>query len=363
MKCLIFAEFSSTGGTRSFLKDLLSIHEKHDISTEVVFPTSASDNDIIHYIESRNFSYTIVPDRKPIFKKSYFSLVYELYYYFRIISKAQPDLIIVSSATPGENIFCFLSRVPSIYILHTPANKPTLKNALMLKIPSIFSGPTKRMYAVSAHVKQSVLKFWDIPSQFVSVIYNSYRLNPSLVNKAVEPKIVLTLGHVTYYKNPLLWLKIAKEVTRVRQDVEFLWLGEGDMLAHLQDLTKNIKNINFIGHKENIEDYYQKAYLYLQPSLKESLGIAVLDAMSIGIPAIVSKVGGLPETTVHNLSGFICMSNEPREYANCILKLIADEHLRSKMGTNSKRRAETLFSPQMQETKIIELYSSLSGTL
>jgi glycosyltransferase involved in cell wall biosynthesis len=232
----------------------------------------------------------------------------------------------------------------------------------MLKIPSMFSSPTKHLYAVSAYVKQSVLKYWDIPTQFVSVIYNSYRLDLNVVNKPVEPKIVLTLGHVTEYKNPLLWLEIAKEVTRVRQDVEFLWLGEGNMLAQLQDLTKNIRNINFVGHKDNIEDYYQKAYLYLQPSLKESLGISVLDAMSIGIPAIVSNVEGLPETTIHDLSGFICMSNEPEEYVDCILKLISDEGLRSEMGTNSKKRAETHFSPQKQEKNIIELYRSLTGT-
>jgi glycosyltransferase involved in cell wall biosynthesis len=361
---MIFAEFSSTGGTRSFLKDLIFLHEKHNISTEIVFPKSASDNDIVHYIESRNFSYTLVPDRKAIFKKSYFSLVYELYYYYRIISKVQPDLIIVSTSTPGENIFCFLSRIPSIYILHTPANKSTLKNAFMFKIPSIFCSQTKRIYAVSDYVKQSILKFWNIPSQYVSVIYNSYRLDPTiLVNKPVEPKIVLTLGHVTEYKNPLLWLKIAKEVTSVKKDVEFLWLGEGDMLDQLQGLTKNLRNINFVGHKDNIRDYYQKAYLYLQPSLKESLGISVLDAMSIGIPAIVSNVEGLPETTEHGVSGYICDSNESAKFTMYLISLLSDDKLRDRMSLESKKRAYLLFNPNLQWKKISHLYYSITRNL
>lgn len=363
MKCLIFAEFSSTGGTRSFLKDLLSIHLKHNISTEVIFPKSASDCEIIHYIESRNFSYTIVPDRKPIFKKSYFSILYELYYYRKIITKTQPDLIVVSTATPGENFFCFLSKIPSIYILHTPVNPITSKNKLMLKIPSLFSGTKNRIYTVSEFVKKSVLKHWNVQSQYVNVIYNSYRLYNSPVNRPLKPKVVLTLGHVTDYKNPTLWLEIAQQITSTIKDVQFVWLGDGDLLHHFQELTKYYDQIRFEGHKNNIEDYYQIAFVYLQPSFKESLGISVLDAMSSGVPTIVSSAEGLPETTEHGVSGFICETNEISEYVKYIRLLLNDDDLRKKMGENGKKRADIFFSPQIQEIKIIDLYHSVTGSV
>lgn len=363
MKCVVFAEFSTTGGTRSFLKDLLTIHEKHNISTEVVFPKSASDNDIINYIESKNFSYITVPDRKPIFKKSYFSLIYELYYYYSIIAKVQPDLIVVSTATPGENIFCFLSDVPSVYILHTPVNPTTFINSIMLKIPTLYSGARRQIYAVSEFVKQSVVKHWNIKDQDVNVIYNSYRLNNSMVNSPAKPKVVLTLGHVIGYKNPSLWLEIAQGVTEAVEDVEFLWLGDGDMLCHFQEITKDSERINFVGHKNNVGAYYQTAYLYLQPSLKESLGISVLDAMSLGIPTIVSRAEGLPETTEHGVSGYICETNEITEYIEYIRTLLQDDDLRKRMGANAKKRTGFSFSPQVQEEKIIDLYRSVTGAV
>jgi glycosyltransferase involved in cell wall biosynthesis len=360
MKCLIFAEFSSTGGTRSFLKDLLSIHLKQSITTEVIFSSSASDCDIVQYIENMGFSHTIVPDRKSIFKKNYFSLIYELYYYPKIIIKVKPDFIVVSTGTPGENILFFLFNIPFVYILHTPVNSVAWRNRLMGKIPSLFSGNRKRIYAVSEFVNQSVLKNWKVKNIYVNVIYNSYRLNNNLINIPVKPKLVLTLGHVTDYKNPLLWLKIAKEITSVRQDVEFLWLGEGNMLAQLQDLTKYTDRIRFEGHKSNIQDFYQSAFIYLQPSLKESLGISVLDAMSAGIPTIVSNAEGLPETTEHGVSGYICVTNESSEYVKYIHLLLNDDELRKKLGDNGKKRANLFFSPKIQEVKIIDLYYSVA---
>ena len=359
MKCLIFAEFSKTGGTRSFLIDLLAIHYSHHISTEVVFPFS--DPEICSYIESLNFSYTIVPERKPIFKKSYFSLLYEFYYYSKIISKAQPDLIVVSSATPGENIFCFLSKIPSIYILHTPVQQTTTKNRLMLQIPALFSGAKKRIYTVSDFVKKSVLQNWQVKEEDVAVIYNSYRLDTSLTNSPVSNRVVLTLGHVIDYKNPLLWLKIAHQVNDAIPDVEFIWLGDGNMLSYMQELTKDAERINFVGHKSNIEAYYQKAYLYLQPSLKESLGISVLDAMSMGIPTIVSNVEGLPETTKHMITGFICVENNANEYVEYITTLLNDEKLRNTMGAEAQRRACDVFSPKIQEKAILSLYSCITS--
>lgn len=361
MKCLIFAEFSSSGGTRSFLKDLLAIHHNHNISTEVVFPSFISDPEIIHFIESKNFSYTTVPDRKAIFRKSYFSLIYEFYYYYRIINRFKPDLVVVSTATPGENISCFISKIPSIYILHTPANPTTLINRLMLKIPAQFSGARKKIYAVSEFVKQSVLTNWKVQSQHLQVIYNSYRLNNSLINGTGKLKFILTLGHVVSYKNPFLWFEIAKQVTKLNKNVEFLWLGDGELLPFFQEKTASFERINFVGHKNHVEEYYEKAYIYLQPSIKESLGISVLDAMIAGIPTIVSDAEGLPETTDHNISGFICYKNTTEEYVSYIQLLLNNDGCHAEMSRNAKKQAELIFSPRIQQEKILELYKLVTN--
>ena len=231
----------------------------------------------------------------------------------------------------------------------------------MLQIPALFSGAKKRIYTVSDFVKKSVLQNWQVKEEDVAVIYNSYRLDTSLTNSPVSNRVVLTLGHVIDYKNPLLWLKIAHQVTDAIPDVEFIWLGDGNMLSYMQELTKDAERINFVGHKSNIEAYYQKAYLYLQPSLKESLGISVLDAMSMGIPTIVSNVEGLPETTKHMITGFICVENNANEYVEYITTLLNDEKLRNTMGAEAQRRACDVFSPKIQEKAILSLYSCITS--
>jgi glycosyltransferase involved in cell wall biosynthesis len=355
MKCLIFAEFSLTGGTRAFLKDLLEIHKKHDLDSVLVFPRSLADPEMTSFISALGYSYIIIPDRRPLYNKSYFSLAYEFYYYRSIIKRVRPNLLVVSTATPGENISSFFYKIPLVYVTHTPVKKVTSKNKLMMRLPSLLAGKRKVIYAVSNYVKFSVQENWRIDSRFIEVIYNSFRLR-NVQNDPGEKRVVLTLGHVTDYKNPKLWLQVAEKVTKLYNDVYFLWLGDGDLLSIFQKKCIDNRQIEFAGHKANVDAFYRNAYVYFQPSIKESLGISVLDAMSVGIPTIVSAAEGLPETTDHAISGYICSSNDVDEYAGYILSLLNDHNLRNQMGKSARERAEKYFSPAHQEKSLLSLY-------
>lgn len=102
-----------------------------------------------------------------------------------------------------------------------------------------------------------------------------------------------------------------------------------------------------------------KTDIYLQPSYFESLGIAILEAMSYGIPIIATRVGGIPELVHHEDNGFLIDPVDIDQLFSAIRFLIYNPNLRLSFGKKSWAYAQS-FSERNIEHKILELYINLS---
>lgn len=366
MRSLVFTDMSSTGGTGTFIKSLLSIHYQSRINTTLCCDVFDLNESMQKTISESDTELINLNKRSKLFNKSYFSLLFEWFYYFPIINKNQPDLVIISTANPGWCFSFLFLKVPCIYILHIPVQRSTFKNKLMFLIPKYLSKNSKIFYSVSNYVKNSIITNWGVDEKFIHTIYNSYKIYPKINSNTInkkDKKIILTLGHVVDYKNPILWIEIAEKITLLNDDVEFYWLGQGELLETCQEQTKNNSRIHFLGHVENVEDYYKDAYLYLQPSIKESLGMSVIDAMYFSIPCIVSDAEGLPETIEDTISGFVIRSENVNNYVDKIQLLLNDVSKSVFLGKNANLKANKIFNPFIQKQSILNLYQKATNNI
>jgi len=108
----------------------------------------------------------------------------------------------------------------------------------------------------------------------------------------------------------------------------------------------NISKIKFLGFQENVAELYNQSDIYFQPSLMESHGIAVVDAMMMGLPCVVSNAGGLPESVSHEKTGYIVDPNDTDTMVEKILNLLEDENVRKSMGEAGKERYKIKFSQE-----------------
>lgn len=92
-----------------------------------------------------------------------------------------------------------------------------------------------------------------------------------------------------------------------------------------------------------------RASLFLYISRSEGLGSAGLLAMSLGLPVVASRVGGLPEIVTDMDSGLL-VDNDPQTIANAITKLKADPELAHSLGRNGRTKVEREFT----ETHMVE---------
>lgn len=166
-----------------------------------------------------------------------------------------------------------------------------------------------RVVAVSALTKGIVVQRYGVDGDKIDVVYNGISVNGEMpVGAEIQPrdKIVLFLGRITMQKGPEYFMGAAKKVLEKMDNVKFLVAGSGDMARRMIELGAQMG----IGHKvlftgflrgKDVERVFQMADLYVMPSVSEPFGIAPLEAISNGTPALISKQSGVSEVLRHVL--------------------------------------------------------------
>lgn len=113
-------------------------------------------------------------------------------------------------------------------------------------------------------------------------------------------KVVLFLGRLTEQKGPVQLLHAAKLVLEREPGTLFVIAGKGELLPLLISMAMHLgisKNVRFLGFvpDEDQRRIYRIADVYVMPSTSEPFGITALEAMSSGVPVIVSKTSGVSE--------------------------------------------------------------------
>jgi glycosyltransferase involved in cell wall biosynthesis len=165
---------------------------------------------------------------------------------------------------------------------------------------------------------------------------------------------------------PLIILNLKSKI------LNLVIVGEGEEKEKLQKLTKKLKLEKFVefwGLLDDTSTIYPVLDVYVQPSLDEAFGIAVLEAMSFGVPVVASQVGGLSELLNHKPHkslklpyevtdcGILVPPKNSAALAKAIVKVLKDEKLAKKIGKAGQKRALEFSADRMvKETE--KLYSS-----
>lgn len=108
-----------------------------------------------------------------------------------------------------------------------------------------------------------------------------------------------------------------------------------------------------------IRSHYARAGIFVFPSLwQEPFGIPVIEAMAAGLPVVATRGGALPEVVVDGETGILVERGDSEALAAAIGKLLADPHLRQRMGHAGRKRVQQLFTWDRSVARLEELYGS-----
>ncbi len=241
----------------------------------------------------------------------------------------------------------------------------------------ISSIPTwRRYFTYSQHViigAEHVRKMIPKSCENVSMIFNccidAHRFVPSL-NKFKKKRVeILFVGRLLHHKGVLLLLDACK-ILRGYGNLQFHVLihGRGPLEKEIRRLIIQNNLQQFVTLKsdfittDELVKIYQYSDIFCFPSLIESGGMVILEAMACGLPIITSDYGG-PRYSVTDDCGIKIKVENYNQYvsdlADAIVKLVKDEDLRKRMGENARRRVEKEFSLEALEGKILKVYKEV----
>jgi glycosyltransferase involved in cell wall biosynthesis len=137
-----------------------------------------------------------------------------------------------------------------------------------------------------------------------------------------------------------------------------LVVGDGDALDSVRAVTEDLglsNHVRFVGYQTDIRPYLAAMDLFLFPSHKEAMGVALVEAMASGLASVATRVGGIPEVVTPDV-GVLCPAHDVPGLAEAALSLLKDSSRRVEMGAKAKLRAEKVFSSEAMQLNTERVY-------
>jgi L-malate glycosyltransferase len=217
---------------------------------------------------------------------------------------------------------------------------------------------TTKIVAVSADVRQRLVKYEGITANRIEVIYNGVSSPPPIdkdrrellrrqLGLKPEDFVIGTVGRLDPIKNIPLLVKALADVHHSNTSIKGLLVGDGPERQQLQKIVVSLnieEDIVFAGYRKDATDVLQCLDLFVLCSFSEGTSMALLEAMAAGIPAIVTDVGGNPELISNNVNGWVIPTDSPADLIRAIYEALNNKVLTANMVKNGQQRFHNSFT-------------------
>jgi glycosyltransferase involved in cell wall biosynthesis len=267
----------------------------------------------------------------------------------------------------------FMKRIPTILSMDaTPMNMDSIGHAYG-HLPGIGAVErakhflTKQSFHRAAHLvtfsqwaKKSLIQDYDVPEQKITVNAPGVNVSQWKVHEAEgedepSPRILFVGGDFRRKGGDIL-VKCAQSmpadwtVDIVTSDIAPIAEGVAGVRVHL----------GLQADTPELLALYRRANIFALPTLGETYGLAILEAMAMGLPVIATRVGAIPEIVADGETGLLIPTNSPEALLQAIRQLSKDPERRRAMGAAGRRRVEKYFDGPGNYRSLIALIKTIA---
>ena len=180
------------------------------------------------------------------------------------------------------------------------------------------------------------------PCFLMSHSVNTEAFSPAFRNRSEGPFQIGYVGRLTPEKNIRFLAQLERKLLSIGcRDFRFVLIGKG---AEEKWLRENMRHADFIGWLggEDLSRAVANLDAFVFPSETDTFGLAVLEALASGVPAVVTSSGGPKFTVEHGKSGYV--ANATDEFAPLLAGLMARHDVHDTMRLEARRRALSIGS-------------------
>ena len=202
-------------------------------------------------------------------------------------------------------------------------------------------------------------RFFSLPSEMFSVIPNAIDLdamNERLREAIPYPKPkdqlrLISIGRLVRQKGyEDLLAAVAFHCVDLSDSVEFLILGGGLEERKYKEMAKTMgisSIVKFLGEVENPYAWLRDADIFVMPSRWEPFGIALIEAMAVGLPVVATETDGPRDIIEPGVDGILVSTGDIEALGQAILKLCQSPDLRVVLAKKAKEKAAQFDAPNI----------------
>jgi glycosyltransferase involved in cell wall biosynthesis len=158
------------------------------------------------------------------------------------------------------------------------------------------------------------------------------------------------------------FLQAVAQIMQVIPQARFLIVGDGVLRTALEQQAQQLSiadRVLFLGVRSDMPALFNAMDILAFSSLWEGLPVALLEGMAAGLPAVATRVGGIPSVVQDGQTGLLVSPADSKELADAIINLLQHPQLARTMGAAGRQRVRAHFSEQMMVDQITDLYERL----
>ena len=307
------------------------------------------------------------------------NIIKDLFCLFKLMKTIQiyePQIIHTHSAKGGTigRLSAFIVGKKRI-VIYTPNAFAHLgflgiKKRMYLLIEKIAKHCTEVLLAVSESEKNRAINEVGFNDYNVKVVANSINIYHDKIQFYRDYSLKNHIGMIArlnYQKNPEMFIDVAINIHKIYPNIKFSILGAGlfDFLKPklLNKIEKNnctlfIELLNW-GDSNSAEEYLKNIDIFVLTSRFEGLPFSLLEAMSLGLPVVVTNVDGNKDVVINEKNGYIVNDGNVEMMTKRIISLIENESLRKVIGQSARNHIVNNFNATDKIKEIEKIYNLL----
>jgi len=239
----------------------------------------------------------------------------------------------------------------------------------------IFGCWGEKTIAISEAVRNQLIRDFNVDEEKIVLIHTGIELARFVKNISEEGKtrlkqkwnfdgtfVVGTIGRLSPVKGHDVLLKAAKELVTDFSDIRIALIGSGPDEKRLRRLSKTLKldkNVTFIASVDDTTEILPVIDIFVFPSIKEGLGLSLIEAMASGKPCIASRVGGIESLIEDGVTGLLVTPGNPHELAHAIKYMLKNRDKRDFFKDEARRRIINNFDIDRMVLQVEKLYEDV----
>lgn len=367
MKILYVSTISNT--VNAFLIPHIKMLVNQGYQVDVAFKTNQKVSDELNYLNCKIYE---IDFNRSIFQNNFIDLTKKIK---RIVSDGKYDIVHTHTPIASAIVRLACKQLSSVKVVYTAHGFHFYKGAPLRNWLTFY--PVEKYLArytdaiitmnsedfIQANNFNSTIAYYipgvgiDIDKDYDRVIRNKKRESLRISN---DSALIVSVGELNKNKNHQIVIKALALLKKRKFD--YIICGEGEELNQLKKLVNDLElndNIHFVGFRSDVLEILQVSDIFIFPSYREGLPRSLMEAMSVGLPAIVSNIRGNIDLIDNNKGGFIFNETNEIELANKIMKLLDNKNLINQFGHYNLEKIKK-FSLENVLIELKQLYRLLS---